>query len=110
MKKKIMGALENFSKAMLQPLMYLSVGGLIPVSYTHLGRLTRQKGYYIFYERNEAMQRYMIDTGDGESIDDREQFEDRAIKSFRAIVQEKKDLSGQKRVMTCLLYTSRSAW
>ena len=29
MKKKIMGALENFSKAMLQPLMYLSVGGLI---------------------------------------------------------------------------------
>ena len=69
------------------------------------GRLTRQKGYYIFYERNEAMQRYMIDTGDGESIDDREQFEDRAIKSFRAIVQEKKDLSGQKRVMT-FLYTA----
>lgn len=29
MKKKIMNALENFSKAMLQPLMYLSVGGLI---------------------------------------------------------------------------------
>ena len=69
------------------------------------GRLTRQKGYYIFYERNEAMQRYMIDTGDGESIDDREQFEDRAIKSFRAIVQEKKELSGQKRVMT-FLYTA----
>ena len=29
MKKKVMNALENFSKAMLQPLMYLSVGGLI---------------------------------------------------------------------------------
>ena len=29
MKKRIMNALENFSKAMLQPLMYLSVGGLI---------------------------------------------------------------------------------
>ena len=28
MKKKIMGALENFSKAMQQPLMYLSVRGL----------------------------------------------------------------------------------
>ena len=69
------------------------------------GRMTRQKGYYIFYERNEAMQRYMIDTGDGESIDDKEHFEDRAIKSFRAIVQEKKDLSGQKRVMT-FLYTA----
>ena len=69
------------------------------------GRMTRQKGYYIFYERNEAMQRYMIDTGDGESIDDKEHFEDRAIKSFRTIVQEKKDLSGQKRVMT-FLYTA----
>lgn len=69
------------------------------------GRLARQKGYYIFYERNEAMQRYMIDTGDGESIDEKEHFEDRAIKSFRTIVQEKKDLSGQKRVMT-FLYTA----
>ena len=69
------------------------------------GRLTRQKGYYIFYERNEAMQRFMIETGDGESIDAKEQFEDRAIQSFRAIVQEKKEYSGQKRVMT-FLYTA----
>lgn len=69
------------------------------------GKLTRQRGYYIFYEQNEAMQRFMIDTGDGESIDEKEQFEDRAIKSFRAIVQEKKELSGQKRVMT-FLYTA----
>lgn len=29
MKQKVMNALENFSKAMVQPLMYLSVGGLI---------------------------------------------------------------------------------
>ena len=69
------------------------------------GKLTRQRGYYIFYEQNEAMQRFMIDTGDGESIDEKEQFEDRASKSFRAIVQEKKELSGQKRVMT-FLYTA----
>ena len=69
------------------------------------GRLTRQKGYYIFYTRNEEMQRYMIDTGDSESIDEQEHFEDRAIKSFRTIVQEKKEISGQKRVMT-FLYTA----
>ena len=55
------------------------------------GRLTRQRGYAIFYERNEAMQRYMIETGDGESIDEKEHFEDRAIKSFRTIVQEKRE-------------------
>ena len=51
------------------------------------------------------MQRYMVETGDGESIDEKEAFEDRAIKNFRAIVQEKKELSGQKRVMT-FLYTA----
>ena len=29
MKKKVMNVMEAFSKAMVQPLMYLSVGGLI---------------------------------------------------------------------------------
>ena len=69
------------------------------------GRLTRQKGYCIFYEQNEAMQRYMVDTGSGESIETREGFEDRAARSFRTLVQEKKDISGQKKVMT-FLYTA----
>lgn len=69
------------------------------------GRLTRQRGYYIFYERNEDMQRYMVETGTGESIDDKEHFNDRAIKNFRSIIQEKKELSGQKRVLT-FLYTA----
>lgn len=69
------------------------------------GKMSRQRGYYIFYEKNEAMQRYMIETGDGESVDEKEEFEDRAMKSFRAIVQEKKEMSGQKRVMT-FLYTA----
>ena len=69
------------------------------------GRLTRQKGYCIFYEQNEAMQRYMEDTGSGESNETREGFEDRAARSFRTLVQEKKDISGQKKVMT-FLYTA----
>ena len=51
------------------------------------------------------MQRYMVDTGSGESIETKEQFEDRAARSFRTLVQEKKDLSGQRRVMT-FLYTA----
>lgn len=45
-------------------------------------KLSRQRGYYIFYERNEAMQRYMVDHGGGESVDEKEEFEDRATKSF----------------------------
>lgn len=69
------------------------------------GKLSRQRGYYIFYERNEAMQRYMVDHGGGESVDGKEEFEDRAMKSFRTIVQEKKEISGQKKVLT-FLYTA----
>ncbi len=69
------------------------------------GRLARQRGYYIFYERNAAMQQYMVDTGTGESIEEKDDFEDRAARSFRTLVREKKDVSGQKRVMT-FLYTA----
>lgn len=69
------------------------------------GHLARQKGYYIFYERNAAMQRYMVDTGTGESIEEKDDFEDRAARSFRTLVREKKEMSGQKRVMT-FLYTA----
>ena len=70
------------------------------------GRLTRQKGYYIFYEQNEAMQRYMVENGDGDSVDDKEDFDDRAVRNFRTVVQEKKEVSGQKRVMTFLYMAS----
>lgn len=69
------------------------------------GKLTRQKGYCIFYERNEAMQRYMVEMGDGEGVDAREEFDDRATRTFRTMIQEKKDASGQRRVMT-FLYTA----
>lgn len=70
------------------------------------GKMLRQRGYAIFYQQNEAMQRYMIETGDGESIDEKEHFEDRAIQSFRTIIQEKKEQNGQKRVLTFLYMAS----
>lgn len=70
------------------------------------GKMLRQRGYAIFYQQNEAMQRYMIETGDGESIDEKEHFEDRAIQSFRTMIQEKKEQNGQKRVLTFLYMAS----
>lgn len=69
------------------------------------GKLTRQRGYCIFYERNEAMQRYMVEMGDGEGVDENEEFDDRATRTFRTLIQDKKDTSNQKRVMT-FLYTA----
>lgn len=65
--------------------------------------LTLQKGYFIFYERNEPMQGYMLDRKDVKSVDAEADFSDRAARTFRSIAQEKKEESGQKKV-TAFLY------
>lgn len=64
--------------------------------------LERQNGYFIFYERNEPMQKYMLEKRDGKSVDAQEEFTDRAARSFRMHIQEKRDQSSQRRVMTFL--------
>lgn len=64
--------------------------------------MERQNGYFIFYERNEAMQQYMLEKRDRKSVDAEEEFADRAARSFRMMVQEKKSQSSQRRVMALL--------
>lgn len=49
-------------------------------------------GYYIYYEKNTAMQEYMIAGSEGESVDEEESVQDDAIKRFRKIIREKKKL------------------
>lgn len=66
------------------------------------GSLIRQQGYFVFYERNQPMQQYMLEKRGGKSVDAREEFTDRAARSFRSMVQERKEQSSQKRVMTFL--------
>lgn len=69
------------------------------------GSLMRQSGYYIYYEKNEAMQNYMIDRNEiaGETV--KEDISDEAAKHFRAIIQEKK-LENQQRKMMAFMYTA----
>ena len=45
------------------------------------GELTKQTGYYIYYEKNTEMQNYMIDKKQGKDL--RERVEDRAVKEMR---------------------------
>lgn len=66
------------------------------------GSLVRQRGYIIFYERNMPMQQYMLEKRGGKSVDNREEFTDRAARSFRMLVQERKEQSDQKRIMAFL--------
>lgn len=55
------------------------------------GLLKKQPGYYIYYEKNQAMQDYMVDHGQGQSVDSQEEIPDKAIKNFRKIIGEKKE-------------------
>lgn len=53
------------------------------------GKLTRQGGFICFYERNEAMQEYMLATRPPKSVDNN--IDDSVIHNFRTIIQERKE-------------------
>ena len=52
-------------------------------------KLSRQSGYYIYYEKNEEMQNYMVDNKEVNSID--QGYEDKATKEIRHIIETKKE-------------------
>jgi LysM repeat protein len=55
--------------------------------YEH-NRLSRQDGYYIYYDKNEEMQNYMVDCKNVRS--DEMNYDDRITKEIRAVIQSKK--------------------
>lgn len=70
------------------------------------GHFVRQMGYYIYYEKNDEMQEYMVQTKELEQEEPLEQVEDHAAKSFRTIIQERKDEKHQKKMITFMYTTS----
>lgn len=63
-------------------------------------QLNRQPGYYIYYEKNESMQAYMIEMSQNKSIEETEKVPDRAVMDFRRAVKqnyEKKDISKNRK-------------
>lgn len=64
------------------------------------GKLVKQGGYYIYYEKNDGMQAYMVEQKQGPTID--EQADDRVTGNYRALISEKKENTSQKRVVTAL--------
>lgn len=53
-------------------------------------QMVRILGHYIYYEKNDPMQNYMIDMSDNKSIEETEGVGDRAVADFRKTVNEKK--------------------
>ncbi len=51
------------------------------------GKMNRQPGYYIYYEKNEPMQNYMIEMNENKSIEETENIPDRAVVNFRKTIQ-----------------------
>lgn len=76
------------------------------------GKLKRQHGYYIYYEKNENMQNYMLSarrSKDEEEEKFRSKTEvgnDQATRRFRSLVQEKKEELHRKRIMSFLYAAS----
>lgn len=58
--------------------------------YFENGTLVRQRGYYIYYEKNPQMQEYMIERNKKSLSEIAEKVEDGAVISFRERVQNKK--------------------
>ena len=54
------------------------------------GQLEKQKGYYIYYEKNSQMQTYMIERSQREGGKASEKVEDKAVRNFRKIIDSKK--------------------
>lgn len=77
------------------------------------GQPVRQRGYYIYYEKNENMQNYMLrvcrkkrDLEQQEAEKEVEIGNDHATRQFRSIVQEKKEEIHRKRTMSFLYAAS----
>ena len=54
------------------------------------GAMAKQRGYYIYYEKNPQMQEYMIEKKQELTREETEKVEDEAVISFRKIIRNKK--------------------
>ncbi|MDO5392731.1 MAG: LysM domain-containing protein, partial [Eubacteriales bacterium] len=71
------------------------------------GKMCRQKGYYLYYERNDSMQEYMIEVNHNTPMEKKEAVSDQAVKNFRKIIshQEKEE----KKQIPYFMYASAAA-
>lgn len=58
--------------------------------------LKKLGGFYIYYEKNEAMQNYMIDHGQHTKVEENGQEKDQAVTDFRKIVGQKQEQQQKK--------------
>ncbi len=70
------------------------------------GELMQMGGHYVFYEKNPAMQNYMISTRKKIGVTPSEVGEDRAAKDFRSVVRERMDAKSDRQNSRLIYITS----
>lgn len=74
---------------------------------TNKGQLVKQNGYYIYYEKNEAMQNYMVDTLATES--EEQEYEDLAMEHVRNVIASKSEPVENNKKVVHLMYAASTA-
>lgn len=67
-------------------------------------RLSKQEGYYIYYEKNEEMQNYMIEHKGEQSTE--VDYDDKVSRDIRTVLQNKKPPEEDKKSITRLMYAA----
>lgn len=97
--------LDNFSGQDKTLLVYDPVEKEEAFYFYDKGKLKKQSGYYIYYDRNEEMQNYMVENKENVSTDDG--YVDLATQRIRKVIETKNDANKQKSMMP-LVYTASS--
>ncbi len=66
--------------------------------------MSRQKGFYIYYDKNKPMQEYMIEMSKNIPIEDKDIVKDKAVQDFRKIISGKPDRQESKKGGFSLLH------
>ena len=67
-------------------------------------RLVKLEGYYIYYEKNEEMQNYMIEHNEPQSKE--AGYDDRGSREIRTIIQNKKPVAENNKSISRLMYAA----
>lgn len=67
-------------------------------------KLNKQEGYYIYYEKNEDMQNYMVEHNKGKSAE--ADYDDHVAREIRTIIQNKKPVEEDKKSVNRLMYAA----
>lgn len=67
-------------------------------------KLTKQDGYYIYYEKNEEMQTYIIERKKG--VSGEASYDDRVSREIRTVLQNKKVPEEESKSVTRLMYAA----